>query len=183
MNKTLESIITEEVDKALLDESFYHGTSKDFEQLKLNGRGILWLAYDQNTSGLYAQGHDHGKTGIRNIWTVELVPNAKIVDLRDLNHPFTKDVYQSLKETTWRSNGFGPVSPENWYQSYADFGLIEYHEWIIKYAKRKRIQGLVVNDSHNSHKHLSVALLTLKAIQSTEKVDATGQKFKTGQQS
>jgi hypothetical protein len=144
----------------------YHGTSKDFEKPKKNSLGILWLAPNARVAQEYA-----AKRGNRSgfVWEILLKPSAKIVDLHDLHNPVIRELFESVSDT--RRSTFGPISEDDW-PSFASFGIFEGYPWTVKFLASKKIDGATCRDAIRTMgiPHDSVALINLRAIQSSTRV-------------
>lgn len=142
---------------------FYHGTQRDFEKPKLNALGVLWLAPNPKVAEEYARKSYSSSQGY--LWEVRLKPGAKIVNLRDLSHPAVRAAFDMMNESA--RSGLGEWTEQDW-QERVDFGMLEYRRWMVGFFKKRRIDGLVVQDTLSTTpvKHESVALLRLSAIES-----------------
>lgn len=141
----------------------YHGTPLDFEGLKLNQNGILWLTPNLEAATRYAQKY-YVQSPAKYVWTVQLKGAAKIVDLGDLSHKVVRELYEMINDS--RRSGFGPIAEDDW-PSWADFGILEGYRWVKGFLKKKRIDGVTCSDTVDSQvPHDSIALLKLSAIQS-----------------
>jgi len=149
-----------------MSQVYYHGTSKDFEKPKLNALGILWLAPNPKVAQEYAT--PHWVKGPGYVWEIHLKGGSKVVNLRDLSHPVVREAFDMMNEQA--RMGMGAWSEEAW-GTQADFGMLEYRRWMIGFFKKKRIDGLVVQDTLSTTplKHESLALLRLAAIESMER--------------
>jgi hypothetical protein len=157
--------------KEQVDETMFHGTATDFDKFKLNKNGILWLAYEPETSQAYASFAARNKnTSNSFLWQVELSSKARIIDMEDLSNPIIQQIKKSLSDE--RKMRFGSEIDDKDWKDYANFGSLEYHPWIRKFLKSKRIDGIIVNDSvtTTSTKHKSIALFNLAVITDTSRV-------------
>ena len=153
---------------SLLDHApqnpLYHGAQADFEKPKLNGQGILWLAFTPKVALDYATPHYH--KGDSYLWEVKLKGGAKIIDLGDLSDPIIQELRQGVISPITNQ----PISEASW-PSYADFGILEAKRWVRGFLRKKRVDGIVVKDSLGTTaiQHDSVALINLGAIAKLDK--------------
>jgi GNAT superfamily N-acetyltransferase/8-oxo-dGTP pyrophosphatase MutT (NUDIX family) len=148
------------------DRILYHGTKKDFTELQPNEHGIVWLG-EQDTAGDYSA--QHYQKGESRVLKVEIAPNAKIVDLRDLSDPLIRELKDKISE--WRKNTWGhPIPDEDWASGkmpWADFGVLEGGnlQWVIPYLKEHGVDGVIAGDvSNKGRKHDSLAVLNPEVI-------------------
>lgn len=149
------------------NSKLYHGTSQDFNKLKLNGLGILWLTPNPRAAVQYAS-KSYNKNKPAFLWTVELKPSAKILDLDDLSQPLIREVFESLRDVS--QSMLSRFTEETWAER-ADFGLLEWQNWIVRFLKSKRIDGVYCKDKVDTLdvRHPSVALFRLSAIESSDR--------------
>lgn len=141
----------------------YHGTSKDFESLKLSSNGLLWLTPSREAAIAYSDKHWE-KAPTKYLWTVQLKSNAKILSLGNLSNKTIREIYESISDL--RRSTFGPIKEEDWL-SFADFGILEGYQWVKGFLKKRKVDGVTCADRAASQiDHDSVALLRLPAIQS-----------------
>ena len=149
------------------DRVFYHGTNKegDFTELSGLGHGIIWLAEKQDAES-YA--NQHYQKGQSRMFKVILKPDAKIIDLRDLNEPLVQQIKKNVD--VWRgSNGYPPMSDEEFVKHYTDYGVLEGRPANVELLKNNGVDGVICNDVYSGNKrgkHVSVALFNPDAIQS-----------------
>jgi hypothetical protein len=144
--------------------ALYRGTRPN-EPLRLNPFGLLWLTDNPEVARRYVRYGDRGL-----LWSVRLRDDAKILDLTDLSIPLTRKVYEALDQHYSTRFSVG-VEEESW-SKYAMFSLLEHHPWVRTMLMRSKRQGVVLYDtiSTTNVPHISVALFTLKAIESAEAV-------------
>jgi len=147
---------------------YWHGTYRDFDKLKKNREGVLWLALSSDVAFQYGDVHWKPSDSRVKLWRVVLKPSAKIARLDDLSDPVVRELKEGVSMA--RAMTWGPISDESW-SSFADFGILEGYRWTISFLKSK-LDGVVVGDSTGgaSNKHESLALFNMKAIQSSERV-------------
>lgn len=171
MTKTHQQILTAFVQKYSAytydpNQPLYHGTPKEFETLKLASNGMLWLTPSREAAIEYSDKRWE-KGPSRYLWTVKLKPNVKILNLGDLNNKYIREIYKGVSDH--RSFTFGAIEEADW-PKFADFGLLEYHYWIVKFLKSKKIDGATCSDRAGGRvDHDSIALLRLPAIESATK--------------
>ena len=153
---------------------FYHGTDKEFEKPRLNPRGIFWLTGNPKVAFEYGNKY-YSKKPVAYVWEVELKPNARLANLKDLSHPAIRAAFEAQNEAS--RSGMGVWSEKDW-EDHADFGLLERWGWMVKLLKSKRLDGVFVRDTLDTTPlaHDSLALFRLGAIASLNKttVDKAG---------
>lgn len=142
----------------------YHGAKVDFEKPKLNNNGILWLAPNVKVALDYATPYYH--SGDSYVWELRLKPNAKVIDLGDLSDPIVQELRKGFISPLTNQ----PISEASW-PSYADFGILEAKRWVRGFLRKKRVDGVTVQDSLGTTaiQHDSLALINLGAIAAAEK--------------
>lgn len=153
-----------------VDEAMFHGTANDFQEFKLNQNGILWLAYEPETSKAYADFQARNKnTKESYLWSIELNPKAKIIDMEDLSNPIIREIKDNISKIKEMTIGHG-ITDDDW-NKYANYNTLENHSWIRRLLKSKKVDGLIVNDTitTTTKKHKSIALFNLKTIISSKR--------------
>lgn len=144
----------------------YHGTPKEFDTLKLNQNGILWLTPNLAAATKYAQKY-YVKTPVKYLWTVKLKGGAKVLDLSDLSDKKVRSFYEAINES--RKSGFGPIDEKDW-PKWADFGLLEGYRWAKGFLKKKGVDAVTCSDTvDSSMPHDSIAVLKLSCIEAATK--------------
>lgn len=159
----------------------YHGTNHDFKKPKLNGFGILWLTFNPRIAFQYGAKHYSDKA-VSYVWEIELKSGVKIPNFRDLKNPAINAAFEAQNEAN--SMGLGAWTEDDWRQ-HADFGVLERWGWMVGFLKKKRLDGVIIQDSLGTIDipHASVALFRLGAIASMERkeVDRTGEPHTIGE--
>ena len=163
----VDRLILEAVEEAM---TMFHGTPKDFEKLKLNEHGILWLAFEERVGSAYAKPY-YKDALTRRLWTIELKEGVKIIDMEDTTNPHIQHLISVFNDNPMKTE---KITDEDWKKWYCDFATIEHKPWIRGYLKSKKVAGVIVNDNTSgkgdvSIDHKSLALFTLTAIQSATK--------------
>src|SRR5438105_522635 len=107
-------------------ETYYHGTQADFDKLKLNKDGILWLSPTKEASSSYTEKYWH-KSEDKFIWEVEISQDSIIINLNDLSNPIIKNIKNQVSDA--RKFTYGEIADADWHK-FADFGLLEGYPWI-----------------------------------------------------
>jgi hypothetical protein len=147
----------------------YHGTYHDFDKLRLNANGVLWLTPNPVVAAEYGSPY-YSKRDTAIVWRVKLKPTAKVVELDDLSHPAVRALFENQNVRLQSSSPFGARTEQAWRQV-ADFGLLE-ERGAIPFLKGKRVDAVTVKrDTLGTTPipHDSVALLRLSAIESADK--------------
>lgn len=153
----------------LTDRVFWHGTYKDYDQIKTQG-GFFWLALSRDIAFRYGNVHWRPDDSRVHLWEIRLHPSAKIVDLRDLTNPIVQKFRNAVNEARGANmNVGGPISEAEW-AAWADFGIIEGYRWARRWLMQRKVDGVVVSDTAGGiTPHDSVALFTVKVIASAER--------------
>ena len=136
----------------------YHGTPHNFESLKPNPYGVIWLTPDKEAAKSYS--NPYYNPGHGRIISVELSPLANVVNLKDLSNPFVKELKEDISNS--RRMTWGPISDDSW-ASFADFGILEMKNGLyVRFLKRKKVDAVVVDNDYlmtSADKHSSIAVL------------------------
>lgn len=155
----------------------YHGTGSDFPALKLNENRILWLTHNPKVAEGYAQFRARSHTPY--LWKIWLKPTAKVLDLSDLSDKTVRKLRDAINEYLPGSGRLTThISEEDW-PKWADFGLLEGIRWVRGWLKTRKVDAVTCSDAlaTTGVPHGSVALFSLSAIESAERVVLTNKGY------
>lgn len=134
---------------------WYHGTNSEneFDQVKPDAYGILWLALQEAAQDYTSFNHRNGEP---RMFEVRLKQDANIVDLRDLSNPIVREY----------KDQFYPNRPdETWATQDASWTRVEGNPKTVPFMKSKGVDGVIVNDQlKRGRPHDALALINESAI-------------------
>jgi hypothetical protein len=150
----VRSAITKQAGIGVDKRNFYHGTSKQFDQLKPNDYGIIWLG-DKRTAREYAeQDALFTPEPKKRLISVSVRRDARIIDLRDIHDPMTKRFW--TRKSTY---------PRNEWAQHATHLILE-NNWAVPFLRENGVDGVIVSDSAGSahQRHDSLAIINPDAL-------------------
>jgi len=138
-------------------KNLYHGTSSEFDTLKPNDYGIIWLTDDPEAAKRYAK--KSYRTKAYNLLTVKLSP-TKTLDLRDPKDPLVSEYKRSLELDMGRGTDYH--IPDNEWSQHAGYFLLE--KYGIDSLTEKHVDTVIVLDASGAYHHLSYAVLNPNII-------------------
>jgi len=158
--KTFKKIVHAKYEIIAL-KSLYHGTSSEFDTLKPNEYGIIWLTDDLEAAKRYAQKSYKAKA--HRLLTVKLSP-AKTIDLRDLKDPLVSDYKRSLELDMGRGTDYR--IPDNEWSQHAGYFLLE--KYGIDSLLENHVDTVIVLDASGAYHHISYAVLNPSILKITK---------------
>jgi hypothetical protein len=152
-----------------LPTTWYHGTHHDFERLKPKADYLkaIWLG-DLETATVYAEGYLR-----QGVIQVELDPNARVVDMRDVTDPIMVEYLALINEQAkYGVFGSGP-SAEEWANKWYDYGELEHYRFSGPFFRSKKVDALLVRDVQGwsgGKKTVSLAVLNKNRILAQKRV-------------
>jgi hypothetical protein len=165
--------------KTAARQTWWHGTStRDaFDKLKPNYLGIIWLAA-KHVAKRYSDAHTVNDAytipDVQNrMIKVQVKPDAKILDLRDITNPMVQKFRtELLRKSKYYRDGFHLENDKSWAAS-AKHDMLERAPWAGKWFIAQGYDGVLVNDSVHGiqenngplgYQHESLAILNPDAI-------------------
>lgn len=152
-----------------LPTTWYHGTHHDFARLKpkADDLKVIWLG-DQETATVYAEGYPR-----QGVIQVELDPDARVVDMRDVTDPIMVEYLALINEQAkYGVFGSGP-SAEEWANKWYDYGELEHYRFSGPFFRSKKVDALLVRDVQGwsgGKKTVSLAVLNKSRILAQKRV-------------
>jgi len=139
--------------------TLYHGSSADFDELKPNDHGIIWLTDDPEAAKKYATKYVGRKS--EHLLTVHLTKtNPKVVDMRDATDPIVAEYKKQLEMDM--GLGINYKIPESKWKDKAGYFLLE--KYGTDLLKEHNVDVVIIKDAAGAYDHLSYAVLNSKII-------------------
>lgn len=140
--------------------TLYHGTNseQEFDEVKPDSYGIIWLAEKEFANDYTKYNH---RTGEPRLFEIQLSPDAKLIDLRELSDPIVR---------TYKDKYYPQLPDEKWADA-AMWTRIEGNPVTVPYFKQSGVDGIIVGDQlKRGRPHDSIALINPNTIVGQRKV-------------
>jgi len=134
----------------------YHGTDKDFKELKPNGYGIIWLTDNPDAAKRYAR-----RSPTKWLFSVKISPR-KTVDLRDLSDPITAEYKRQYEMSSISGVNF-KLPDDKWKSGkHGNYTLLE--RFGIDILTENHVDVAIALDASGAYDHISYAVINPKCI-------------------